>query len=147
MMRTVEMIPQVCPVTLAEYAEMPYCPVFLLDAKFDASITDHPEFPKACEWGFETYFEEMYQWDESRENLVFVTRSYTWEEVVEGVVRAALFEEMPGCVVSVASRAGGVLGWLSAHALVNRSEALLAVTVLRHLMVWPVGTSCADRAA
>jgi hypothetical protein len=147
MMRTVEMIPQVCPLTLTEYAEMPYSPAFLLDAKFDASITDSPEFGRACASGFETYFEEMYQWDESREHLVFVARSYTWEEVIEGVVRGTLFEDMPGCVVSAASRAGGVLGWLSAHALVNRSEALLAVTVLRHLMVWPTGTSCADRAA
>jgi hypothetical protein len=147
MIRTVEIITEVSPLTAADCSGLPYSPALLLGSKLDASITDDPEFRRACAWGFDTYFDEMYQWDESRENLVFVARTYTWDEVIEGVVRGTLFEDLPGCLVSAACRAGGVLGWLSAHALVNRSDAVLALAVLRSLIVRPCEASCEDAAA
>jgi hypothetical protein len=130
MVSTVQIM-KVAPLTLAEYAEMPYAPTLLLDSKFDASLTDDPEFRRACESGFEGYFELMYEWNEDRTAAVFVEKRYTWADL------AVLVDETVGDTglqgwrgVSFAWGAGFGLGWLSAHALVQREDAELALARL-----------------
>lgn len=124
----------VAPLTLAEYAEMPYCSALLLDSKFDASLTDAPAFHEACEFGFVTYFDEMYEADE-QDNDVLVERRYSWAEVVKIVVDEALCEEQSGPVLSLAYRAGVMLGWLSALALTDPKMAGQALTVAEALLL------------
>ena len=123
----------VAPLTLADYADMPYSPAFLLDSKFDASLTDNPAFRRACEFGFVTYFDEMYEANEQGDD-VFVERCYGWTEVVKIVVDEVLFNERSGSVLSRAERAGVLLGWLSALALTDRALALRALTVAETLL-------------
>src|SRR6266567_9192245 len=134
MVSTLPIITKVSPLTVADYVEMPYSPALLLDSKFDASITDDPEFREACKDGFTFYFEEMYEWDEE-DDEVFVERCYTWVEVIESVVDNALSEGEPGRLLPCVERAGFALGWLSALALTDRSMARRALTVLEALLV------------
>ena len=99
--------------------------------------TDSSEFRKACLWGFDAYFEGMYEWESSGGTLVFVPRLHTWVEVVELVVETALCEDWAGYQISRGGRAGFGLGWLSALALVNRQEAMVGLTMLMALIVGP----------
>ena len=54
------------------FADIPYSPALLLDAHFGSHITDDPEFSRACQSGFDTYFEVMYQPDASGDGVQFV---------------------------------------------------------------------------
>src|SRR5579885_711042 len=100
------------------FSGLPYSPVLLLDARFDASITDCSWFRDACSDGFEHYFEEVYEADESGD--VVVDRVYTWREVereiVEHVTRRYDAAERFYGVPCLPFRAGFMLGWLSALA-------------------------------
>ena len=133
MTSTVQTMTKVSPLSLADFAVMPYSPAFLLDSKFDASLTDDPDFREGCEFGFVTYFDEMYEADEQG-NDVFVERRYSWAEVVEIVVDEVLSEEM-GRLLPCVERAGVVLGWLSALALTDRAMAERALTVGEALLL------------
>ena len=124
----------IAPLTLADFAEMPYSPALLLDSKFDATLTDDLAFRGACEFGFLNYFDQMYQDDEQGEE-VFVERRYEWAEVVEIVVDEVLWEPSAGLVLSCAERAGTLLGWLSALALTERAMARRALTVAETLLL------------
>ena len=117
--------------------EVPYSPALLLESSFDASITDSDEFRKACQWGYDAYFEDMYITGESETALVFVAKCYTWAEIVEFVTQNALGENAPGYFISRDWRAGFGLGWLSALALTNRQEAMMGLTMLTVLIVAP----------
>lgn len=121
--------------TAAAFVEVSYSPALLLEAYFSAVITDDREFAHACGCGFEAYFEEMYQVNEAGTGSVFVERSYTLAQVIAFVVENARSHEDPRPIASsVAWDAGFVLGWLSAHALVDRPVALMALEVLRALI-------------
>jgi len=118
-------------------SEVPYSPALLIESSFDASITDSDEFRRACQWGYDAYFEDMYVTGESETELVFVARCYTWVEMVEFVMQNALGEHAPGYFISRDWRAGFGLGWLSALALTNRREAMMGLTMLTALIVGP----------
>jgi hypothetical protein len=124
---TVEMVTKVSPLTVADFAEMPYSPALLLESRFDASVTDGPEFRAACESGFGAYFDGLIELDEEL-YVTFVEKPHTWADVV------ALVDETLGATdlqdwrrVSLAWGAGFGLGWLSAHALVKREDAVMAL--------------------
>ena len=134
MVSSVPMVTHVFPLTAADCAEMPYASALLLDSKFDASITDDPEFRGACETGFDAYFEEMYAWNEVGDDLVFVEKQYAWREVRTFVVRNAMAHDGRGELLPCGWRAGFVLGWLSALALTDRSVALRALSVVERLL-------------
>lgn len=124
------------PVSLAPsyFVDLPYSPALLLDAGFDASITDPADFRSACDAGFDDYFEMMYCWSETRTDLVFVDRFYTWLEVQGGIVGNVVRTYGPSeqffRVTPLSWRAGFVLGWLSALALVDRPLALRGLCLL-----------------
>ena len=121
-------------VSAAAFVDLPYSPALLLDSCFSAAITSEREFRSACEYGFDDYFEEMYQSNEADTGSVFVERSYTLAEVIAFVVGNARSHEARFLPSSLAWDAGFVLGWLSAHALVDRPASLLALEVLRALI-------------
>ncbi len=123
--------------TAADFRDVPYSPALLLESRFDASITDDDEFAKGCAWGFDAYFEEMFQWNETRTELVFVQKAYTWAEVVSWLIEGVLTGDEPASLTSRAWRAGFLLGWLSALALTRRPMALLGLEVL-HALIVPV---------
>jgi hypothetical protein len=129
MMSTVQ-ITKVAPLTLADYAEMPYSPALLLDSKIDASITDDLKFRKGCEDGFEMYFGYRVL-DEAGSCLVEGQESYSWDVVVAFLTNNVLDEE-GGCRPW---RIGCLLGWLSAYALFERAMARRALVVLEALLV------------
>ena len=133
MVNTAQMMTKVAPLTLADYAEMPYTPAVLLDSKIDASITDDPEFRQGCEDGFGFYFGYR-ECDESGSWFVQGRESYSWEVVVAFLTNNLLDEE-DGCRPW---RVGHLLGWLSAFALFDRPMAGRALTVLEALLV-PLG--------
>lgn len=124
--------------TAAAFRDLPYSPALLLNSSFSAKITDDPKFHTSCGWGYEAYFEEMYAWDEEGDNLVFVAQPYTWADVVVLVVNNTLHWKLIDSLLyelpSHAQDAGFVLGWLSAHALVDRPVSLQALEVLRALI-------------
>lgn len=125
------------------FADIPYSPDLLLDAHFGSHITDDPEFSRACQSNFDTYFEVMYQPDASGDGVQFVERFYTlpqvYREVCEDLFQTSPCAELP----SLAWRVGFVLGWLSALALVQREEALKGLAIPRCL----VGSSVVKEAA
>ena len=122
----------VAPLTLAEYAEMSYCPALSLDAKFDASVTDDPEFCKGCYWGYEAYFEGRCEWQESG---AVVAKRQSLSEVLAFVAETAFPGHVPGVAdPSVAWCAGFGVGWLSALALTDRAMAVQALPVLEMLL-------------
>ena len=125
----------------AAFVDVPYSPALLLEASLSAAITDDEEFTSGCSWGFECYFEEMYRVNEERTGTVFVERSYSWAEVIAFVLENARSHEARYMPPSLAWDAGFVLGWLSAHALVDRPVALLALEVLRGL-IEPSALTC-----
>ena len=124
----------------SDFVDLPYSPALLLDARFGAELTDHQDFAAACGEGFDGYFSEMYHWNEDRSGTVFVDHFFTWDEVREMVVQEvaaycaaycneSVFEQLYG-PVSLAWRAGFVLGWLSALALSDRALALRGLALL-----------------
>ena len=132
--RSVSTGPLSAVLSAAAFVDLPYSPALLLDSSFSANITDNPEFHKACKYGFDAYFEDMYELDEEY-NETFVEKRYSWAEV------ATLVGETVWSIglrdwrrVPSAWGAGFGLGWLSAHALVERPVSLLALEVLRVLI-------------
>ena len=123
--------------TVAAFAEVPYSPALLLESSFDASVTDSDEFHLGCKWGFDAYFDTMYHWGESKAELVFVEKHYTWAEIVEFVIQTVLGEDPPGSVTLRDWRAGFGLGWLCALALTNQREARMGFTMLTTLLLGP----------
>ena len=124
---TVPVITKASLLTIADFVDLPYSPALLLESRFDASVTDDPEFRAACESGFNAYFEHMYELDEEFHER-FVEKRYTWVDLVTFVDETAGVSgsrERNG--VSFAWGAGFGLGWLSAHALVKREDAVLAL--------------------
>jgi hypothetical protein len=146
-MTAVSLLMQAAPLTVAEIAEIDYSPVLLLDAKFDVAVTDDPAFRSACEYGFDAYFEDMCEWNESGTETVLVERCSTWAEIVRWVVSNALTEERPGRLLSRGWRAGFGLGWLSALALTRRGEAVRALAVLEAMLTPSEGVLRLDVAA
>jgi hypothetical protein len=124
---TVPMITKVSLLTMADLAEMPYSPALLLESRFDASVTDNPEFRAACEIGFDAYFDGLIELDEES-HVTFVEKPHTWAELVAFVDETAGVTGSQGRHgVSFAWGSGFGLGWLSAHALVKREDAVMAL--------------------
>ena len=119
----------------AAFVDLPYSPELLLDSGFNAAITSSSEFESACQWGYDTYFDDRYEWDDEGTGMVFVAESYPFAEVIGFVFRNIFPEKYPHETAPLACRAGVILGWLSAHALVDRPVSLLALEVLRVLLV------------
>jgi len=126
---------QVSPLTVADCVDMPYSPALLLDSKFDASITDDPEFRAACETGFDAYFESMYQWNEARTDTVFVGRRFSRGGVLAFVAENVFAEDEHDGLLLVGWRGGFLLGWLSALALTDRVTATQALAVVEVLLM------------
>jgi hypothetical protein len=122
------------PVTVAAFVDMPYSPAVLLESRFDVSMTGDGEFRAGCELGYGTYFEGMFEWNESCTDIVFVEKCYSWREVVEFVVATGCHRDEPEPTPRSWS-AGFGLGWLSALALTNRHEAVMGLTVLTALLL------------
>ena len=117
---------------------LPYSPALLLDGRFDASITDDPEFRDACESGFDCFLG-----DRCDDGEVSASHSYTWrgveEEVVHNIVRRYDIHELAqellfGPFPPLSWRAGFMLGWLSALASMNASLAWQGVDLLAVLV-------------
>lgn len=111
---------------------LPYSPVLLLDGHFDASITDNLDFASGCQWGFQSYADDVELCDEQG-NRFLVDRYYEWGEVeafvVENVAIAYEYHQTPlSCCTAV------VLGWLSALAFVQYHDALCGLSLLMELV-------------
>lgn len=117
-------------VSFKDLAGIAYSPALLLDGRFDVTITDDPVFDKACEAGFDAFFESMYQHVEGQDGLVFVEREYTLLAVKNEMLQAMLIDLNSSN--RLAWRAGFLLGWLSALALGQRDTALYGLGVLRY---------------
>ena len=90
----------------AQFKELHYTPTVLLESKFDASITDHVDFPVACEWGYDAYFDEMYQWNADRTAMLFVEHIHTLAEVQAKLIEEDRLTDTLVHVTSVGWRAG-----------------------------------------
>jgi hypothetical protein len=116
----------------ARYADLPCAPALLLESKFDASITDAPEFRAACTWGYVAYCNERWHTVDGVSGYV--------EQRLSGVeVQGLLADEYERACeamqsTSLACRAGFWLGWLSAYAQECWSEAVAALEVLTALV-------------
>jgi len=123
----------IAPALVTDVIDMPYSPALLLDGRFDVSLTDDPEFHDVCEWGFHSYFDDM--WDvrpgaTSRgfDDFILVERRYTVAYVMGEVLANMRGTNDAGS--SLVRCVGVSLGWLSALALVQCSEALEGLAVL-----------------
>lgn len=108
-----------------QFVDLPYTPTLLLESGFPDSFTDAPEFQRACECGFDGYFEDMFEWNEERTELVFVERFCTLSEmqiILERGVKDFTLPH-PDITMSLVWHAGFWLGWLSAFALVHPVHA------------------------
>lgn len=118
--------------TPADFYALPYTPALLLPLQLDQAITNHKEYQEACQWGFDFYFEEMHEWNETHDDLVFVEHIYTRREVLDLVARE-MKGDMPHVFASLPCRVGVVLGTLSALALTDFPLAQVGVHLLLHL--------------
>lgn len=118
------------PLTPADIEQATFCPTLLLPAAFHASLVADPEYLAVCEDGFYHYFSEMRQWTPDLTSFVFVNRFYTPQEIAQLVS----FEMTvgPHNPTPLASRAGFVLGWLSALALTDSALASQGLHLLEH---------------
>jgi hypothetical protein len=117
---------------------MLYSPALLLDGRFDASFVDHADFGVACRVGFEAWIEETFGYDEHGQ-LVLDRASYTQREVgdvlVANVCRRYDGGEAFFGVPSLPWRAGFLLGWLSALALLDAALAVRCVGILSDVVL------------
>ena len=124
-------------VSAAAFVDLPYSPAVLLNSSFSVKLTDDVEFHRACESGFAAYFEEMYELDGQMQGT-FVEKRYEWADLVVFVGETVSSIHLRDWRrVSVAWGAGFGLGWLSAHALVDRPASVMALEVLRSLIEPP----------
>ena len=115
-------------VSAATFVDLPYAPALLLHAPFSAVITNDSAFENACAEGFEMY--------------LFEARAYAWADLIEYVMAAAAPWDMRGVPATpVVWSAGFMLGWLSAHALVDRPAALMALEVVYSLIELPLSVA------
>jgi len=121
-------------VSPAQFFELPYASTLLLESKFDASITDAPDFRAACEAGFDAYFSEMYEWNDDGTDMLFVEHTHTLAEVQAILKEDDRLAQTPENATSVGWRAGFWLGWLSAFALVCSADALVGLEMLTLLV-------------
>ena len=101
--------------------------------RFCASLTFGPEYARACEVGFDAYFDGMWfcENDDDEFGAVFVDRFYTRSEVLRLMIADLVGEENSFFAIpSLAWRAGFWLGWLSALALTDRALVLSVLTEL-----------------
>ena len=110
--------------TFVDFANVPYHPAFLLPARFHASLVSHPEYTSACRGGFDGYLSEG-------DGLDNPTREGVMAFVAEELVCVAFDERFKP---ELAYRAGFVLGWLSALALMDWALALAGLELL-HVLV------------
>jgi hypothetical protein len=103
----------------------------LLPIELDQTVTRHKEYQKACEAGYECYFEEMYQTNEQEDDFIFVEHLHTRSEVLNIIVQD--IKNCPRWTTCLAWRAGFIHGWLSALALTNFPLAQLGLHLLQHL--------------
>src|SRR5436853_2416939 len=70
--------------TPADFKDLSYSPALLLPVRFCASLTFDPEYARACEVGFDAYFDGMWfcENDDDEFGAVFVDRFYTRSEVL-----------------------------------------------------------------
>lgn len=119
------------------FVELPYSPALLLDARFSVVLTDTPDFQAACAEGFEMYFFEVWEFKGVGEDGqdIFEMRSYEWAHLIQYLMAAAAPWDMWGVpAMPVVWSAGFMLGWLSAHALVDRPASLMVLEVLYALI-------------
>ena len=117
-----------------QFKELHYAPTVLLESKFDASITDHADFPVACAWGYDAYFDEMYQWNADRTAMLFVEHIHTLAEVQAKLIEEDRLADTLAYATPVGWSAGFWLGWLSAFALVRPSDACAGLALLTVLV-------------
>ena len=120
----------------ADFKDLAYSPTLLLSAHFDAFIADGLTYDRACEDGFNGYFEEMVQWNEAGTDLVFMDCFYTRAEVMSFVARGVIRDRRLSDKNEVPFwfRVGFVLGWLSALSLTDRVQAFVGFELLMVLV-------------
>lgn len=126
------------PVTPADCSQIEYTPTLLLPLSLPASFLAESDYSSSCQWGFNTYFEEMLEPNEEGTDFVVVNHFYTRAEVASWVVECFFPTRLPGPVALV-DCVGVIHGWLSALALVDRELALcggdLLVALVNHRLV------------
>ncbi|QBD80538.1 hypothetical protein EPA93_33035 [Ktedonosporobacter rubrisoli] len=118
-----------------DFLEAEYSPALLLPSGFEAAFHADEEFSLGASSGFDTYFEEM--WDYTEEKPIFRNHFYTREEMMRVLLENVLpspSDYSLGHTPSLSYRAGFALGWLSAFAFTDRRMALLGVAALRQLV-------------
>ncbi len=133
----VSSVPPMTRPSVLTFVEMPYTPSLLLEVQLPISVVADSAFSEACEIGFNSYFEDMYQCSSSGE-CTFVERLYTWADVEREVREQVVTthekygERLPWC-------AGSALGWLSALALTDRPLALQGAALVSALIACKQG--------
>ncbi len=112
--------------------DVSYTPDVLLEVPFQAWVTAHTDFKRACFHGFETFFEELIDEDEDGQE-VFVKHGYSWDEIVEYLVEGVSVD-YPPLPASLHWKAGFWLSWLSALAFLDADEAQRGLVVLLALL-------------
>jgi len=109
----------IVPVAADVPFHVPYSSALLLPLPDLApAIVCNHDFVTACEYGHENYFEDMYEWNSTHDDLIYVHKSFTSFEVF-AVVQENLRQEMPLPDLEQTTlpwRVGFVFGWLSALA-------------------------------
>lgn len=119
--------------TPADFQDLPYSPMLLLSAHFDAALAADPEYQESCEWGFNSYFAEMCHWTPDLSRRTFVDRYYSFVHVKQYLLREVVYDPVRN-PIPLACRAGWGLGWLSALALTDRLLALMGLELLQELV-------------
>src|SRR6266571_5598822 len=78
--------------TPADFKDLPYSPMLLLAAHFDASLTADPEYQEGCEWGFNHYFAEMHHWLPQMRGFTFVDRLHTSASVIDYLLSEMVYD-------------------------------------------------------
>lgn len=113
-----------------DFKSLSYSPALLLDARLSAFITDHPHFPYACQFGFESCYEVI------RGHTAKRSSPYSRAKVID-FVWDHLFDENGKVVASYLSYSVGyVLGGLSAIALGQYQDAQEGLKELTKLVAW-----------
>jgi hypothetical protein len=98
-----------------DFKGLAYSPALLLDAHLSAFITDHPHFPYACQFGFESYYEAI----QKHRGKTLYSRS----QVIDFVWDHLFDENGKGLIPYLSYSVGYILGGLSAIALNQYQDA------------------------